>query len=56
MEQNKNLKSVFIGVVAAVITLIAGFGGMNLLWRLGTYDNSLLGLYDYYAASYGDGI
>jgi hypothetical protein len=44
------------GVIAALLTAIAGFGVLCVFWFLGSYDPSVPGLFDYRSATVGDGL
>lgn len=44
------------GILAAAVVFFMGFGIMNIFWMNYTGSNELLGLYDYKAATIGDGI
>ena len=45
-----------IPAVLGVTVFIFGFGAMNAFWFLGNWDPSLLGLYDFKSATFGDAI
>lgn len=47
------IKSGFMGAFAM---LASGFVTLNVFWFAGSYDTSVPGLYDYYAATWGDGL
>lgn len=57
MQKKKiNSKAIIMGMLAAGITFISGFGIIYLMWiNIATMDN-LPGLFDYRAATYGDAI
>lgn len=57
MQKKKiNSKAIIMGMLAAGITFISGFGIIYLMWiNIGTMDN-LPGLFDYRAATYGDAV
>lgn len=49
-------KSIFYGFIIAISVLLLGFGGMYILWNNAEYPSGLPGLFDYKAATIGDGI
>ncbi|WP_165056801.1 MULTISPECIES: hypothetical protein [unclassified Adlercreutzia] len=44
------------GLFAAFVMFLFGFAALNAFWVFGEYDPRLPGLYDYYAATWGDGL
>ena len=44
------------GMLGAFAMFLLGFGALNVFWHLGNYDPALPGLYDYKAATWGDGL
>ena len=48
--------NIFYGCLAAFAMFAFGFGTLNLFWHFGTYPDGLPGLYDYRAATWGDGL
>lgn len=52
-----NRKSILINSIArALIICLLGFGVLNIFWLTMNHDSELKGLYDYYAATLGDGV
>lgn len=51
-ERNYNV----IALLLAIIVLVFGFGAMNAFWFLGNWDASLLGLYEFKSATFGDAL
>lgn len=49
-------KKLFLSVLFAMIIFIMGFGIMNIFWVFSSNTEGLQGLYDYKAATIGDGI
>lgn len=49
-------KAVLKGVLAAAIVFVTGFCVIFAFWIMGEYNPALLGLFDYRAATWGDGI
>lgn len=56
MEQNNYKKKIINGVKCALIVVLLGFVIMNILWIFNDKDINLKGLYDYKAATLGDGL
>ena len=56
MMKNKKNDYVLYGIIAALLTLLLGFGVLYLLWNLIRGDKELPGLFFYKAATYGDAI
>ena len=49
INRNKYIKPIFISIGAALFVFALGFGIMNIHWYLYSSNDSLPGLYDYYA-------
>lgn len=51
-----HVKSALRGCFAALAVFLLGFGALNVFWHFDSYGNDLPGLYDYLAATWGDGL
>lgn len=53
---NNTKKALLFSLLTAVLISLCGFGVMNVFWFTSSHDASLLGLYDFRAATIGDGL